>query len=117
MYLTNKTIWDSIQALGSVNEKGKLGYACAHNLRKLMDAGKEFMEVRDRMLQVYGTDDGNGKFEFTPDGAKAFREAIREYEEIEHEVDVYRIPEEVFTSGDLTSKHMYVLEWMVKADD
>ena len=116
MIMNNKTIWEGIQTLGSVAETGKLGYACARNMRKLMDAGKEFMEVRDRLLQEYGEDAGNGKYNFSPDKAQAFTDAIREYEEIEHDVDVYQVSEDVFMSGNLTSKHMYSLSWMVKEE-
>ena len=33
MIMNNKTIWEGIQTLGSVAETGKLGYACARNMR------------------------------------------------------------------------------------
>ncbi len=117
MKMTNKTIWEGIQTLGAVSEKGKLGYACARNMRKLLDAGKEFMDTRDQFLQEYGDDAGNGKYNFPPEKAEAFANAIREYEEIEHDVDVYQVSEDVFTSGNLTSKHMYSLAWMVKEEE
>ena len=58
---------ESIQVLTKVQEKGKLGYACARNLRKLMDAAKEYMEIRDQLLAEFGEDQGNGKYGFEPD--------------------------------------------------
>ncbi len=50
MKMTNATMWESIQTLMGTQETGKLGYACARNLRKLMSECKEYMEVRDRLM-------------------------------------------------------------------
>lgn len=116
MRLTNEQMWESINALSSVKETGKLGYACARNLRRLIDACTEYIEVRDRLMAEYGKDEGDGKFAFAPDKAKQFREAIQEYSAIEHEVDVFQVSEDVFTSGGLTTREMYTLEWMVIHD-
>ena len=116
MKLTNSVMFESIQTLMGTKETGKLGYACARNLRRLLDACKEYMEVRDRLLKEYGEDQGGGQYTFAPENGKAFAEAIREYAVIEHEVDVYQVTEEVFCSGTLTTKDMFALSWMVKED-
>lgn len=116
MKMTNAQMWESIQTLTEVKETGKLGYACARNLRKLMDACREYMEIRDRLMMEHGKDEGNGKFTFEPDKARAFTDAIYEYAIIEHEVDVFQVPEDVFCSGTLTTREMYALDWMVKED-
>ena len=114
MKLSNAVMFDSIQALSAVNEKGKLGYACARNLRRLLDACREYMEVRDKFMMEYGTSQGDGRYTFEQDKAQAFAEAIREYAAIEHEVDVFQVDEDTFCSGTLTAKEMYALDWMVK---
>ena len=93
-----------------------VGYACARNLRKLMDECKEYMEIRDRLMMEHGKSEGDGKFTFDPENGKAFAEAIREYAVIEHDVDVFQVSEEVFCSGNLTTREMYALAWMVKED-
>ena len=116
MKMTNATMWESIQTLMGTQETGKLGYACARNLRKLMSECKEYMEVRDRLMMEYGTSQGDGKFSFDPEKGKAFADAIREYAVIEHDVDIYQVSEEVFCSGNLTTKEMFALSWMVKED-
>ena len=118
MKMTNAKMWESIQTLSAVDETGKLGYACARNLRKLMDACKEYMEVRDRLMMQYGTPDpeGNGKYTFDQEKAKEFSDALREYAVIEHEVDIFQVSEDVFCSGNLTTKEMYALDWMVKEE-
>jgi len=116
MKMKNATMWESIQTLMGTQETGKLGYACARNLRKLMGECREYMEVRDRLMTEYGNSEGNGKFSFDEEKGKAFADAIREFAVIEHDVDVFQVSEEVFCSGNLTTKEMYALAWMVKED-
>lgn len=114
MKLTNSVMWESIQVLSKTNETGKLGYACARNLRKLMGECREYMEVRDKLLQQYGTPDGTGRYSFEPEKAKEFSKALTEFASISHDVDVMQVDEETFCSGGLTTKDMFTLEWMVK---
>lgn len=112
--MTNAQMWEAIQALSNVRETGKLGYACARNLRRLMDACREYMEERDRLLREYGTDQGNGQYTFEPENGREFACKLQEFAVIEHEVDIMQVDEEVFCSGNLTTKEMYSLDWMVK---
>ena len=112
MKLTNGNMWESIQILTKVNETGKLGYACARNLRKLIDANKEYMEIRDKLLAKYGKPEGQGRYSFEPEQAQKFMEELQEYSNIEHDVDVFQVDEDIFYSGNLTTKEMYILAWM-----
>ena len=114
MLMSNDKIFSSVQVLSGLEEKGKLGYAIARNLRKLNDAGKEYFEKRDELIRKYGKPNGNGgSYTFTEKNAKAFNKELEEYAVIEHEVDVMTVSEEVFCSGTLTSQMMYDLDWMV----
>lgn len=114
MELTNAVMWESIQVLKDCQEKGKLGYACARNLRKLMEECREYMHIRDRLLDKYGTNDGMGHYTFEGDRAKAFAQELMDYATISHDVDVMLLDEETFYSGSLTAKEMFTLGWMVK---
>lgn len=116
MKMTNAQMWEGIQALSGVDETGRLGYACARNLRRLLDACREYMEIRDKLMMEYGEDGGGGKFTFEPENARAFSDAIQEYAAIEHDVDIFQVSEDVFCGGTLTTKEMYALDWMVKED-
>lgn len=117
MLMTNDKIFSGVQVLSSLDEKGKLGYAIARNLRKLNDAGKEYFEKRDELIQKYGKPSGNnGNYTFTEKNAKAFNKELEEYATIEHEVDVMTVSEDVFCSGTLNSQAMYALDWMVNAE-
>lgn len=116
MKLSNSVMFESIQTLTTVKETGKLGYACARNLRRLLDACREYMEERDRLLKEYGTDQGGGQYTFEPANARDFSCKLQEFAVIEHEVDVMQVDEEVFCSGNLTTKEMFTLSWMVKEE-
>lgn len=117
MNLTNVEMWESIQVLTNTKETGKLGYACARNLRKLLDGCHEYMQIRDKLLAEYGTTSGNGQYTFEPDKAKAFSKELSEYAAISHDVDVMQVDEETFYSGSLTTKDMFTLHWMVKEEE
>lgn len=114
MNLTNASMWESIQVLTRTQETGRLGYACARNLRKLMTECREYMEVRDKLLQKYGTPDGTGRFTFEKDKAASFSKELTEFASISHDVDVMQVDEKTFYSGNLTSKDMFILSWMVE---
>lgn len=114
MELTNAQMWESIQVLSNARETGKLGYACARNLRKLMDGCHEYMQIRDKLLEKYGTDDGSGHYTFEDDKANLLAKELMEYAVISHEIDVMQIDEDTFCSGNLNSKEMFTLSWMVK---
>ena len=114
MKMSNDKIFASVQILSTLEEKGKLGYAIARNLRKLQDAGKEYFEKRDELIQKYGKPNGDtGNFTFTKKNADAFNTELAEYAVIEHEVDIMTVNEDVFCSGSLTSQDMFNLDWMV----
>lgn len=117
MKLTNDIIFSGIQTLSDLHEKGKLGYACARNLRKLYDAGKEFLEKRDELIMQYGQKQENGTYVIPDTNLNAFNTEMREYAEIEHDVDIMQVSEEEFVSGSLDSQAMYKLSWMVNESE
>ena len=111
--MTNQEMFEGIQALSQVNETGLLGYACARNLRKLLDESREFMAERDRLLAQYGKAKGNGQYELSPDQQIKFASALKPFGDIEHDVSIMRVSEDIFCSGNLTSRQMFALTWMV----
>ena len=79
-----------------LDRKDKIGYACARNYRKINDASLEFLKIRESAFREYGEQEigEDGK----PTGAvfvdvksenfSKFKEAVDEYVDIEHDVDV-----------------------------
>lgn len=117
MILTNAKMLDSIPVLVQAKEeKGLLGYAVAVNLRKLTAETEEYAKKRDALLAEYGTDNGGGKYGFTPETAAAFYAALQPYAELTADVPVMQVAPEVLYGGNLTSEQMYALSWMVKED-
>lgn len=115
MILTNAKILESVQVLAqATEEKGLLGYAVMVNLRKLRTEVAEYSKKRDELLDKYGTTDGSGKYDLTPDAAAAFYAELEPYATLEVEVAAMQVPVEVFYSGGLTAAQMDVLSWMVK---
>lgn len=116
MLLTNGKMLESLGILANIEEPGKLGYACARNRRILLTECKEFMDKRDELLRKYGKDKGNGQYELPAENAAAFVGELKEYSDLEFDVDVMTIPEDVFCGGKLTAKEMFILDWMVAAN-
>ncbi len=117
MTLTNAKIFDSVPVLAQAKqETGVLGYAIMVNLRKLSAEVNEYAEKRNELLAQYGTDQGDGKYNFTPEQSVAFSKALQPYADMEVDVAVRQVSEEVFCSGGLTAWQMGVLSWMVKEE-
>ena len=114
MKLTNAEMWEAVQVLSETKETGKLGYACARNLRKILNESREYMAKRDELLKKYGEDQGGGKYTIAPENLQTFTNALNDYSQIEHDVDIMQVPEDVFCSGTLTTKEMFSLAWMVR---
>ena len=111
MKFTNEKMYESATVMERVEETGLLGYAIARNRRKLLDELPEYDKKRSEIVQKYGRDRGGGKVEIQ-DKAGFFNE-LEPYANLTVEVDVVTVPVEVFTSGNLTSQQMFVLDWMV----
>lgn len=102
-----------------LEHKGLLGYAAARNYRKLADATLEYTQVRERIFSEYGKpeldENGNPTSQYViklddQDAQEAIQE-LRQYAEIEHEVELYKIPiSEVI--DELTGKELLTLELM-----
>ena len=115
MKLTNSEMLASEEVLSMANEKGKLGYACARNLRKIRDCLTEFYNVRQDLFEKYGEENENSLV-VPEEKREDFVKELNEFLAIEHDVDVFQVDEEVFCSGNFTTSQMYTLDWMVKKE-
>lgn len=114
--MTNAQMGQTLELLSKLHETGKLGYAIARNTRKITDAAKEYLEMQSQLFQKYGTvgEDGKTATIKGQDNIKAFTEEMGDIPQIEHEVEIFKVSEDVFTSGGLTSNQMMGLLWMVE---
>ena len=116
MTMTQAQMFESLAILTQAEETGVLGFAIAQNRRKLAEEVKEFVAKRDELMQTYGTDKGDGKFDFSHEAFQAFSAALRPYAEMTSDVSIRQVSEEVFCSGSLTSSQMLALDWMVREE-
>ena len=102
------------------NAKGKFGYAIARNIRKLREACMEFLQARQDLITQLGErekdENGNMTENFsikigTP-ACDEFFNQLSEYSEIEHSVEIYKIPYDILPDS-LTAKDLLELEWML----
>ena len=114
--LTNGEMFASINILNSLEEKGRLGYAIAHNRRVINEALTEYYDVRNRIITGHGTENGDGTYSLSEEQAAAAQHELDEYTFIEHEVDIMQVDVDTFCSGSLNSQQMFILNWMVKED-
>lgn len=127
--MTNIEMANAIAALDGCNETGKLAYAITRNKRRLEDASKEYMDIRRENLQKYAKErpigDGRVNYSFVTDdnkpdleAQKAYADAMADYDNIEHDVDVYTVPLDLFLDSKITNQQMqYLIDWMVDDPD
>ncbi len=113
MKFTNQEMFENIELLSGLNEKGKVGYAIARNLRKLKEECTEYLNTRTEAFSKYGTviDKDKGIVNISAD---ILEREIKDIKDIEHNVDIYKVDEETFINGNLTSSQMEKLLWMIE---
>ena len=110
MTMTNEEMGGYIETLSKLKERGKLGYAIARNLRLLRTNATEYLTEKARGFKEYGKQQGS-IIRVAPDD---YMREMGDIPSISHEVEVYQVDEETFTSGSLDSVQMESLLWMVQ---
>lgn len=98
-----------------------IGYACAVNTNKFKTILEPFYQMRDNMIEQYGTEekDENG----TPTGRaiipidspnfNTFKEEFDKLGKIEHDVDIYTIPSATVIDK-LSGEDVLSIIWMLE---
>ena len=120
MKLTNKQMDDYFQRLSSVSEKtkGRLGYAIARNLRKLSEELVEYQNLKDKAITKYGKadDDGVSRILIGSDEYEKFLEDMKEFMDIQHDVQIFFVSEEDVINSELNGKEMLAIDFMVSKE-
>lgn len=114
MIFDNAKMFESVNVLSQLEEKGMLGYAISRNRRKLIPEVQEYSQKRDELLKKHGVDIGEGRFQLPPENAARFFDELRPFSELTVDVDVMQVSLADFCGGNLTTSQMEVLDWMVK---
>ena len=122
MKLTNIEMNNILSNLGNISDKvtGKLAYAVARNMRKIGNEIVDFENIRNKLINKYGTLDENENNYVIKVGTeehKKFMEEISEYTSIEHDVDIYKVDKEEIFKSNLTAKEIINLDFMIEETD
>ena len=109
MKMTNEEMLQNILLTSRLKETHTLGYAIARNTRLLKETAKEYVDMHDKLIAEF-TDPETGRAKISNE---VYKERLGEYMDIEHEFTPFKVTEEVFCSGNLTSQQMEKLFWMV----
>lgn len=98
--------------LNNISKKcnGKLGFAVARNIRILSTELTEYHNQRNELIKKYGTEKGdqiiieNGSKEHAD-----FIKEMKEYEDIELEINLMKVDEETLSNSDLSADIMVIL--------
>lgn len=115
MKLKNQEIVGCLKSLEPMLvHKGKFGYICAVNYKRLSNSIEEYHIFENQLIQKYGKEDEDGNF-FISQKDESFVEFMKELspiQEITHDVDILFIGfEEVMDF--LTGEEMLALDWML----
>lgn len=117
MILTNIEMSNYLMFLKNISGKvnGKLAYAVSRNMRKLANEVLEFEEIRNNLIDKYGTKnkDGISVIKIGTEAYDNFLEDISEYLGIKHEVDIFTVESEIMCNSNLNAEEMLQLDFMV----
>jgi len=125
MKLSNIEMENKIQILTKFLPRHDIiGYASARNIRRLKEASVEYNEIRNDLLNKYGTaeSDEDGKptgrigLHVTSPEFKLFKRDIEPYAILEHEVTIFKIPYESVCEK-LTGSEILEIDWMLEDSD
>lgn len=117
MKLTNQKMDDCYNALNNISERttGRLGYAIARNLRKLSEELVEYQSLKDKAICKYGQEaDGTYSIQIGSEAFENYINEMKEYMNIEHDVQIFTVTEDEVLSSDLNAKEMLAIDFMIQ---
>ncbi len=120
--LTTVQMTNYLDSLQSIAEKvtGRLGYAVSRNMRKLTSENIEFLQIRNDLLNKYGTvaidEDGIERISVNKgtDAYDEFMKEITEYTSISHDIDICMVDEKDIYTSSLNAKEMMAIDFMIQ---
>ena len=93
--------------------KGVTGFVLNHNYKEIFEKIKEYLDLRNTVIQKYGEMSEDGTYEIVDEESlqKADKE-LSDYGSLKVSVDIVKIPEEKTVEGNLTAAQLMSLSWM-----
>ena len=97
--------------------KGVTGFVLNHNYKEIFEKIKEYLDLRNIVIQKYGEMTDDGTYEITDEEQlqKADKE-LSDYGSLKVSVDIVKIPEEKTVESNLTAAQLMSLSWMIKSN-
>lgn len=119
MKMSNYVADSNLSALKLISNKvsGKFGYAVARNIRELSSSLKEYTQAKNELIAKYGEVNGNEiSLNTNSENYKNFIKDLKEYAEIEHNVDIMKIELDYVYSSSLTADLIANIMFMIKEE-
>ena len=120
MKLTNKEAEERYNGLMSIADKvtGKLAYCISRNIRKLNTELKEYLDVKNNCIEKYGelSEDGLYSLKLASSKYKEYLTEMKQYDNIEIEVDIMTIDAEQIYESTLNASEMLLIDFIVKEE-
>ena len=116
MKLKNIEMSNYLSALNNVADKvnGMLAYSVARNIRKLETELTEYLKVKNDTIVKYGVlgEDGISRIEIGTPQCEQFLDEMKQYDEIEHDVDLYIVEASLLQESNLNAKEIMSIDFM-----
>lgn len=121
MKLTNYEMDNYLQAMKNISEKvtGMFAYAVARNMRKISEELVEYEELKNKTIVKYGKamEDGRYAIDVTSDAYKEYLKEMKDYNDIQHDVDIQKITKSELLSSSLNANEILTIDFMISEEN
>ncbi len=118
MKLKNVEMSNYLSALNEIADKvnGMVAYGVARNIRKLENELAEYAKVKNDTIIKYGElgEDGISRIQINTPECQKFLDEMKQYDEIEHEVDLFMIKSSALQDSTLNAKEIVSIDFMLE---
>ena len=98
-----------------LDANGVVGFAIAHNFRKIKDQIKEYIDKKNEIIRKYGETRPNGDIAISdPEKLDLANNELEQYAKLEVSCDIMKVEEEAFRDCGLSARHILALDFMTK---
>ena len=97
--------------------KGVTGFVLNHNYKEIFEKIKEYLDLRNTVIQKYGEEMEDGTYEIIDkEHLEKANKELEDYGSLKISIDIVKIPEEKTVESNLTAAQLMSLSWMIKSN-
>lgn len=97
--------------------KGVTGFVLNHNYKEIFEKIKEYLDLRNTVIQKYGEEMEDGTYEIIDkENLEKANKELEDYGSLKISIDIVKIPEEKTVESNLTAAQLMSLSWMIKSN-